>query len=169
MAEQEQPFTDEELREMPQDDLRRLAEEARRGQGFEAVEPDEGHDHGYDLPPPPDPDGLETAECEYLFVTYYDRDAGAIAVAKVDRAVIIDREENPIRLVPRREATSDDIWRGSAEVVKDVESSQFASQTANAMLQVSQAMQQQLAVQRQQEQAAAKEAQRLAEATRKRR
>lgn len=168
MAENENPndeFTDEELQQMPQDDLRRLAAEAREGQPFEPVEEPE---HGYDIPAPAeDPAGRQTHDCEFVFAVYYDREAGAIAVAKTALVVIEDQEANEIRLVPRREASTDDMWRSAAEVAKDIESSQTASQTANAMLQVTQAMQQQMAVQRQQQQEAAKNAQRISEAARR--
>ncbi len=171
MAENENPngeFTEEELQQMPQDDLRRLAEEARRGQPFEPVEPEETQAGGYDIPlPEEDASGRVTHEVEFLFTVYYDREAGAMAVAKTSLSVIEQQDGTEIRLLPNREATGDDIWRSCAEVAKDVESSQVASQTANAMLQVTQAMQQQLAVQRQQEQEAAKQAQRIQEAARK--
>lgn len=172
MSEEQQPegLTEQEMQELPQDDLRRLAEEARRGQAFEPEEDDHQHTAagGYDIPlPEEDASGRQTHECEYLFVIYYDREAGAIAVPKTALAVIEDQEGNEIRLVPNREPGHDDLWRGAAEVAKDVESAQTANQTAQTFMQITQAMQQQAQVQRQQQQQAASEAQRIQEAARK--
>ena len=162
-------FTEDELSKMPPDDLRRLAEEARRGQPFEPIEdPDSENEHGYDIPLPEDPEGNDTHPVEYVFAVYYDREAGAIAVSALDKVVIQDQEGGKIRLVPERQASADDMWRGAAEVCKDIESAQTSSQVAQTMMQMSQAAQQQMAVQRQQQQQAEKEAQRIQEAARRR-
>lgn len=160
---EDQDHTTPEQREA----LEELRQQARQAMMDGQPEPPEEEGHGYDIPLPEDADGRQTHACEYLFVIYYDREAGAIAVPKTSLAVIQDQEGNEIRLVPNREPGHDDLWRASAEVAKDVESAQTANQTAQTFMQITQAMQQQAQVQRQQAQQAAAEAQRIQEAAKK--
>lgn len=162
LANEADQMTDEQ-REM----LASLRDQARQTLEDNQPEPDDP-EHGYDIPlPEGDEDvvaGVDPADVEFAFVVYYDRDTGAIALPNFRSIEIEDPEGKPLRLRPRRDAAPDDLYRACAEVSKDVQNMQIASQTINTLMQIQQSMQQQMVNERAQQQMASQSMQRIREA-----
>jgi hypothetical protein len=103
------------------------------------VEPQDGH--GYDIPPPPNP---EARKALTAFLVVVEPDGTSWATNDVNLDLVLERPP-----------TLGDMYRGCAEVSKDIATSEAAQKTVGLMMQA----QAQMAQQMQQEKIAAKLAQ----------
>lgn len=95
----------------------------------------EEHPHDYDIPPATS-DVLDVATA---FVVYQTTDGMCVGAPVVATLELRGDDGKPVRLRTARQATADDLWRGCAEVMKDVNNAQAAALIVEQMLAISRA------------------------------
>lgn len=96
---------------------------------------DETHDHEHDEAD----DSVEVMPTPYLFVVYVDENGGHVGVGTTVGGVLVDINSpegvKRVMLEAERPAGADDLARGSAEVLRDVEQMLVAARTAQMVVQ----------------------------------
>jgi hypothetical protein len=87
--------------------------------------------HDYDIPV------AATMDVATAFVVYETTDGVCVGAPVVASIELRDDQGNPVRIRPARQATPDDLWRGCAEVAKDVSNAQVAALVVQQMMNVS--------------------------------